>query len=103
VAADVVDLMKHRRPVRMALIDDPLEMRNNVVALSEKVASDKYTRSMGRCRFDNNHSGATAGAFSVIPKVPVAGQPFVTHIHRVRSEDHPILQRPVTDLDRREN
>ena len=78
-------------------------MGNHRVALGEEVAASQHPGAVHRHRLDDDHRRAAAGALAVIAEMAVPGQALVAHVDGVGAEHHPVRQRAVPELDRRED
>jgi hypothetical protein len=88
--------------MRVTLVRNLAKMWNHLVAFGEEVSSYKYSRTVRRGWFHDNHGGPSPRPLAVIAEVSWPRQAFMTHVDGVSAEDDAILERGVAKLEGRE-
>jgi len=100
--ADMIDLMDHDCAMRMAFIGDLAEMRDDHVAFMQEIPARQDAGPVGWRGLDHDHRRTAARPFPVVAEMARTRDALVTHVGRMGSEDDPVLQRLVAQLQGRE-
>jgi hypothetical protein len=96
--ADVIELVTDDRAVAMHRVGDLAEMRNDIIAGMFEVAAREHRRAVHRNRLDDDHGGSAHGTFLIIAAMAFTGQTAFGHVRGVRTENNPVVQRKMGEL-----
>src|SRR5215211_7755896 len=96
--ANVIELVTDDRAVAMHRVGDLAEMRNDFIGGMLEVAAREHRRAVHRDRLDDDHGGSADSTFLIIAAMAFARQTAFGHICSVSTEDNPVLQRKMGEL-----